>query len=94
MNPNNQEYILATGFSKPINRISLDDRDTLCSVMFDYHCLLKSKSAMDQYLEGLADQGISRALLKQAFALKEMFVFKEKKMSVGEPLNSIIYIIY
>ena len=41
------------GFRKPTCMVTLSDRAALRSALVDYHCMIKVKSAMDQFIEGL-----------------------------------------
>ena len=78
----NQDAIAATGCSKVLSKITLQDSHELRSILIDYHCILKCKAAMDQFLEGLNDGGISRNILKIS-ALKSLFVHKETRITLG-----------
>ena len=46
--------LLETGFRKPISRLDMNDKAGLRSSLLDFHCLLKSKAASDQFAEGLS----------------------------------------
>lgn len=45
--------ILETGYRKPFVKLTMADRSELKAAMVDYHCMIKVKAAMDQYIEGL-----------------------------------------
>lgn len=42
-----------TGFRKPVCMLKVADKASLRSVLVDYHCMMKVKSAMDQFAEGM-----------------------------------------
>ena len=54
--------LLETGYDKPLTKLKLTDVEALISTMCDYHCLLKAKAAMDQFLEGLGCNGLTTYL--------------------------------
>ena len=77
-----QDIIFATGYSKVSSKLSLHDREELCSILIDYHCILKTKAAMDHFLEGLSLGGLSKNVL-QIPSLKHLFVHDENKLTLG-----------
>ena len=52
------EMLYATGYHKPVNSLAVEDKADLQSVLLDYHCFLKVKSEMDQFVEGLGTTGV------------------------------------
>ena len=52
------ELLLSTEFRKPLCRLAIEDKECLRLVLLDYHCLLKVKAEMDQFVEGLKSLGV------------------------------------
>jgi len=77
-----QDIIFATGYSKVFSNLSVHDRKELASILVDYHCILKTKAAMDQFLEGLSLGGLPKNLLQMS-SLKSLFVNDEKTLTLG-----------
>lgn len=66
--------LLETGFRKPICRLSLCDKDAVRSARLDYHCLVKVKASMDEYMEGLDELGVLEIIKKHPEAIQSLFV--------------------
>lgn len=47
------DFLLATGFRKPVSTLSLSDCPDLISTLLDFHLMAKVKTEMDQFIEGL-----------------------------------------
>ena len=77
------EFLYATGYTKPILSLGLDDKDNIQSILIAYHCFLKVKSEMDQFIEGLRVTGVLGFVQESPSALRDMFVFTEKKLTAG-----------
>ena len=50
-----QDFLLQTGFNKPITGLTLADKEEIAHAMIDYHLIAKVKCAMDQFMEGLKE---------------------------------------
>ena len=48
-----------TGYDKPLSQLQKDDVESLQAALTDYHCMIKVKAAMDQFLEGLQMGGVA-----------------------------------
>ena len=75
--------LLETGFSKPICELTLSDKSLLRSSLLDYHCMLKVKACMKQYMEGLNELGILDMIKKHPEAMKPLFVFEKQVLTSG-----------
>ena len=54
------------------------------SSLIDYHCILKVKAEMDQFLDGLSIFGILDAVRAKPDVMKPLFVMQSsKKISAG-----------
>ena len=69
------EMLFATGYSKPISQLS--DKD-IRSILLAYHCFLKVKSEMDQFLDGLNTTGVLAYVKSSPVSLKKMFLAPTK----------------
>ena len=47
----NQSALLETGDMKPFTSLTIQDKEDTVSTFINYHCLIKPKVAMDQFLE-------------------------------------------
>lgn len=47
------DFLLTTGFRKPVSMLSLNDRPDLISALLDYHLMARVKTEMDQFIDGL-----------------------------------------
>jgi len=45
----NQNALLETGYMKPFEALTIDDKEEVISILTDYHCLIKPKACMDQF---------------------------------------------
>lgn len=54
--------------------LTLEDASMIKSSLIDYHCILKVKAEMDQFLEGLTSLGILDAIKSQPEVMKPLFV--------------------
>ena len=55
----NASLLLETGYEKPLHTLTLQDIGDIRAAMTDYHCMIKVKAAMDQFLEGLEMGGVA-----------------------------------
>ena len=72
-----------TGYRKPICRLTMHDKDSVCSALVDYHCMLKTKAAMDQFAEGLQELHIIDIIKQNPGALKPLFVADFRVLTAG-----------
>ena len=76
--------LLETGYRKPICHLKLSDKDSLRSCLLDYHCMLKVKGAMDQYMDGLEELHVLEILKQYPDILKSVFVNERRVLTAGE----------
>ena len=64
------------GFSKPVCRLTAQDKAVLRTTLLDYHCMIKVKACMDQYqyIEGFEETGILEVMKKHPEFMKSLFV--------------------
>ena len=73
-----ESLLLETGFFKPLSLLSMSDKDGILSSVTDYHCILKVKAVMDQFLEGLEVGGVLVAVRNHGDVMKSMFCPTQK----------------
>lgn len=79
------ELLYATGFRKAVCDLTLEDTAIIKSSLIDYHCILKVKAEMDQFLEGLESLGIIDAIKSQPEVMKPLFVAEiSKTITAGD----------
>lgn len=64
---NDMEYeslVLETGFRIPLCRITCADKASVKNALRDYHSLVKIKSELDQFADGLKIMGVLQAMRK------------------------------
>lgn len=54
------DLLLATGFQKPVSKLTMSDQGRVRFSLVDYDCMLKVKSEMDTFAEGLQVLGVLR----------------------------------
>lgn len=54
------DLLLATGFQKPVSKLTMSDQGRVRFALVDYDCMLKVKSEMDAFAEGLQVLGVLR----------------------------------
>lgn len=82
------DLLYATGFRKAVCGLGLQHVSIIKSSLIDYHCLLKVKAEMDQFLEGLSTFGILDAIKNKPDVMKPLFVEQTlKKVSAGNRVS-------
>lgn len=74
-----------TGFRTPISQLTLKDSSFLKLLLLDYHCFLKVKAEMDQFIEGMGTTDILKWIRQSPSNFKSMFVLSESgtKITAG-----------
>ena len=67
------DLVLEAGFSKPIQRLSLVDRDEIINLVSLHHCILKSKAELDDLKNGLGALGVSDIIASYPDLLRPFF---------------------
>lgn len=67
------DILLVTGYRKAICGLTLDDKAGLNAALIDYHCLLKVKAKMDQFMDGLADCGVLEYIRQFPYLMRPLF---------------------
>ena len=72
-----------TGYSKPSPTLTAMDKEDIISSVVEYHCMIKGKAGMDQFIEGLEAGGILSFVRRYPLAFKELFTPSPSKLSAG-----------
>ena len=75
--------VLETGYRKPFVKLTMADKSELKAAMVDYHCMIKVKAAMDQYLEGLQNLKVLELVRKFPSLSRPFFIADNKRITAG-----------
>lgn len=67
------EFLMVTGYRKAICNLGVQDKGSLKAALLDYHCLLKVKAEMDQFMDCLDDVGVLEYIRKYPDLLRPLF---------------------
>ena len=70
-----KDFLLQTGFNKPITGLTLSNKEEIAHAMLDYHLIAKLKCAMDQFMEGLNEYQLLDNIRQNPTLWKPMFVY-------------------
>ena len=82
--------LLETGFAKPIHTLRLDDRPGIVSMLKTFHCLIKVKAQVDQFVEGLSVLKIDKYIRDYPDILRPLFVNDTAQWAVNSGMSIII----
>lgn len=80
--------LLEAGYSKPIIRIKLNEKDTLQKILKTHFGVLRCKAELDQLKNGLSILGVGKALCDHPDLMDCFFLSSKAK-----PLNAGIHVI-
>ena len=69
-----QSLVYEAGFRKPLAQLSMEDKSVVSLILVNYHCMIKVKAAMDQYMEGLESLGLLSRIQADPSKWKDFFV--------------------
>ena len=72
-----------TGYRKPICQLTVLDKSGVRLSLLDYHCMLKVKASMDQFMEGLKELHVLDLIKKYPELTKPFFVSERRKLTAG-----------
>ena len=81
--PEHESALLETGYSKPLHLICLEDKESIINVVTDYHCIIKPKAPMDQFLEGLECGDVAEAMKVYPAIMKSLFCPSASDLTAG-----------
>ena len=79
----NANLLLETGCDKPMQTLGLQDISDVRAAMTDYHCMLKVKAAMDQFMEGLDMGGVAEYVKSHLHLMKPFLHGVCQEMDAG-----------
>ena len=82
------ELLSATGFRKPLCTLQLSDRPSILSALIDYHLMIKVKTEMDQFKEGLKVLGFMDLVSQNPDVWKPFFVYCNNPLTAGKVINN------
>ena len=68
---------------KPFEALTIDDKEEITSILIDYHCVIKPKACMDQFVEGLQCTGVLHYIKNYGNLLKDHFQFRPSVLTAG-----------
>ena len=71
----NAAIVCDTGFCKPLQSLTLDDRSNLCDVLRNYYTLIKVLPEINQFCDGLDAIGVLSIIKKYPEIMKHFFVY-------------------
>ena len=80
----NYSKLCETGYAKASIQLTMNDRDDIANTLVDYHCSLKVKASMDQFIDGLTSVGLGKFLQICPELLKPLFVYSERALTPGK----------
>ena len=66
--------LFETGYRKPPRSFTLADRNEIVSLLTTYHCLIKVKAEVDQFIEGLKVLNVDELVRKHPNEMKPFFL--------------------
>lgn len=79
----NSTLLFETGYDKPLNQLELDDVEGIKAALTDYHCMVKVKAAMDQFLDGLHMGGVAEYVKSHLHLLKPLLQHVPHRVDPG-----------
>lgn len=86
----NASILLETGYNKPLHRLSLGDVADIRASVVDYHCMIKVKAAMDQFMEGLDMGGIADYVRTHLDLIRPLLQHMPQSINPGKYLHVCI----
>ena len=69
-----------TGYRKPICQLTVLHKSGVRLALLDYHCMLKVKASMDQFIEGLKELHVLDLIKKYPQLTKPFFVSERRNL--------------
>ena len=77
------DALLETGYRKPLSKTTVVDKQEIISSLIDYHCMIKVKAVMDQFIEGLSVLGVLDAIKENPLWFEPFFVSREEPLTAS-----------
>jgi hypothetical protein len=62
---------------------TVSDKHCIIASLLDYHCMIKVKAAMDQFIHGLKTLGVHNAVSLNPQLMRNYFVYSSRKVCGG-----------
>lgn len=82
--PDLESLLLETGFCKPLSLLCMEDQSSIVSSITEYHCLIKVKAAMDDFMEGLASGGVLECIKRFSLMLRPLLCPEHSNITAGK----------
>lgn len=82
--PELESVLLETGYNKPLSLLTMEDLDNILLCITDYHCLIKVKASMDQFIDGLISGSVMDSIRNHSLLLKPMFCPSPSQLTAGK----------
>ena len=79
----NQNALSETGYMKPFEALTLDDKEEVILILMEYHCLVKPKACIDQFAEGLQCTGVLHYIRNYGSMIRDQFNFRPSFLTAG-----------
>ena len=76
--------LMETGYRKPISKLDINDKACLRSSLVDFHCIFKSKAALDQFAEGLSQLNVLDRMKCLPDLMKPLFVKEDRRLTASK----------
>ena len=78
------DLVSQSGYRKPLPSHTLADKETIVSVVLDYHLMMKVKSCMDQFMDGLKSLGFLDRIQSCPSLWEPLFVGLSQTLTAGQ----------
>ena len=63
--------------------LKIEDKDSILSLLIDYHYIIKPKAAIDQFIEGLQCSGVLNYIKHHSKIMKPLFCKPKEPLTAG-----------
>ena len=77
------DLLFQSGYRKPLVSLTIEDKEEVLKAMVDYHMMIKVKSAMDDYIEGLKTYNLLDKIRQSPEVWKPLFTKQYQPLSPG-----------
>ncbi len=77
------DLVSQSGYRKPLPSHTLQDKEAIISAVLDYHLMMKVKSSMDQFMDGLKSVGFLERVQQHPLLWKPFFISSSQTLVPG-----------
>lgn len=85
-----QNALTETSYMRPLESLTLEDKEEIIGILIDYHCLIKPKAAMDQFSQGLQSTGVLHYIKHHNSVLRDIFRYQPSRLTAGIYTGTLI----